>query len=287
LSEDEINDLSRNYRRVLSDLVVAKSSIPDQELISYLNSLAVKTHNLIFSGSPVNPWSLKRFITETFPETVRKNIKYLILAALVMLTAALTAYAIVYFKFDGLYKLLPPLVVNSIGNRDIGSISNDAPSAYLSSFVMTNNIRVIFLAISAGFLFGLGSVYILWINGLIVGGLAAIAQKAGHSLGFWSLILPHGVVEFPAIFISGAAGLIIGHSLLAPGRLTRTASLRRTSKTVFNLLGGVVFLLIIAGIIEGFFTPKHLPISLKYGFSITVFGLLVLYLSGLRRKAPR
>src|SRR5207249_4037029 len=72
---------------------------------------------------------------------------------------------------------------------------------------------------------------------------------------FWGFVLPHGVLEIPAILIAGAAGLVIGYAIIAPGRLYRADALRLAMRRAIPLVLGVMILLVMAGLIEGFFSP--------------------------------
>jgi uncharacterized membrane protein SpoIIM required for sporulation len=155
---------------------------------------------------------------------------------------------------------------------------------------MTNNIWVSFQAFAGGITFGAFTVYVLIQNGLVLGALGAtLSTTAPRALRFWSLILPHGVIELMAIFIAAGAGLILGWSLIAPGNVSRWDALRKASRDALPLVGGVVAMLIVAGCIEGFITPSPLPARLKLAFAgLTAIGL-TLYFSraGRQVRAPQ
>jgi uncharacterized membrane protein SpoIIM required for sporulation len=149
-----------------------------------------------------------------------------------------------------------------------------------SSFIMTNNIRVSFLAFALGITAGVGTVYVLFYNGMIIGALTAVVISGGESqASFWAMILPHGFIELTAIFISGAAGLMIGKAILIPGRLKRKDSAVKAAKKAAYFIPAIVIMLIAAGIIEGYFTPLKLSPVIKLMFAfVTLAGMVVYYI---------
>ncbi len=287
LKSQDSNDLTNLlslYRKVLSDISYAKTNYSDPDLIMYLNSLATKSHNLLFSSSSVNPLSFVKFIFRTFPKVIQNNLSYVLLSTLVFTIGTIVAYLIVILDIPSLEKILPAIVTQ--WGEIPSQLDSDhlMSSPLLTSVVMTNNLRVSFLAISTGFLFGLGPIYVLWHNGLMLGGIAALFHMAGHNLYFWATVLPHGVIELPAIFLAGAAGLIIGKSLLLPGNYSRAQSLKKVSNTIFHFLSGVILLLIIAAIIEGYYSPMPYSEYSKLIFSAIALVLLGLYLGFPRKR---
>ena len=119
----------------------------------------------------------------------------------------------------------------------------------------------------------------LILNGLLIGVIGVACFEGNMSNMLWSFVAPHGVLELPAIFISGGAGLLLAKGLLFPGLLTRRESIFRAGAQSARLMLGVIPTLVVAGIIEGFFSPTSLPPVLKYSFAAAVFALFALYLT--------
>jgi uncharacterized membrane protein SpoIIM required for sporulation len=151
---------------------------------------------------------------------------------------------------------------------------------------MTNNISVSFLAFALGITFGLGTLYLMVFNGLMVGTLAGLCYTHGLGIPFWSFVLPHGVIELTAIFIAGGAGFLLGGALLFPGDLPRKDALPKRARQAGRLILGCVPLLVIAGIVEAFFSPIQVHAGLKFGMAGLLLALLLCYLL-LPRPAPR
>jgi uncharacterized membrane protein SpoIIM required for sporulation len=150
----------------------------------------------------------------------------------------------------------------------------------MSAVIMANNIRVAMLALAFGVIGGVGTAWVLFYNGIILGALAAYVTSIGgasNALIFWSLILPHGVPELYAIFLAGACGLLIGKGMLIPGSYTRRDALIKNAREAVVLVPMVVILLVVAGLIEGFFTPLGVSPYFKLGFAGLAFMALALY----------
>jgi uncharacterized membrane protein SpoIIM required for sporulation len=147
-----------------------------------------------------------------------------------------------------------------------------------STWIMTNNISVSFLAFAMGMTFGLGTLYLMVFNGLMAGTLGGLCYTHGLSVPFWSFVLPHGVIELTAIFIAGGAGFLLGGALLFPGDLPRKDALLKRARQAGRLILGCVPLLVIAGIVEAFFSPLHVDAGLKFGMAGILLALLLCYL---------
>ena len=151
---------------------------------------------------------------------------------------------------------------------------------------MTHNVSVTFLMVAAGITFGFGTVYLLVLNGLLLGAVAALCSKHDLALEFWSFVPPHGSLELSAVAIAGAAGLVIGHALLDPGPYRRSEFLAVRSRAAVKLALGCVPLLVLAGLIEAFFSPSPAPAWMKLAFAAILFGSFVMLVcfSGIRRN---
>jgi uncharacterized membrane protein SpoIIM required for sporulation len=155
-----------------------------------------------------------------------------------------------------------------------------------SSAIMTNNLSVALMTFAMGITAGIGTVYMLIFNGLLIGVIGMACASAGMSLQLWSFVAPHGVLELPAIMIAGGAGLRLAHGLLFPGLLPRRESVGRAGTEAVKLTLGCVPILIVAGIIEGFVSPTDLSVTMKFSMAAATFVLFGGYLlSGTARAA--
>jgi uncharacterized membrane protein SpoIIM required for sporulation len=187
-----------------------------------------------------------------------------------MLTAALLFFGPAVIAFVGVQRseelqrtLVPPGLAELIRRGEMWTDIREGLRPIASTFIMTNNIQVAFLAFAGGVLLGLGSAYVLAMNGLLLGAVAGMCQQYGLSLPLWSFVAPHGAIELSVIVISGGAGLTLGWALLNPGLRGRAEALSQAASQATRILVGCVPLLVIAGAIEGFVSPSALIPELK------------------------
>ena len=156
------------------------------------------------------------------------------------------------------------------------SIVSAAPGA--TSRIMTNNLTVSFETFAGGISFGLITLFSLYSNGMLLGVIGAACHHYGMSLALWSFVAAHGSLELPSIIIAGAAGLRLAHAMLFPGGYRWKDSIAKGGIEATRLVSGIIPLLVIAGCLEGFFSPSHAPVWLKFTVGGVLFALLNLWL---------
>ncbi|MCY3744374.1 MAG: stage II sporulation protein M [Candidatus Poribacteria bacterium] len=282
----QLNRLGYLYRRVTSDLAVARRDFPQDRCVPYLNELASRAHATVYQTSPFKRGNLRQFLRFGFPTLFRENLSFIGASFLMFAVAFAAAYWIGLTNPDFAEKLIPEHYVSHIKKLE-DDAWNDTSAEWrnlFASFVMTNNIRVAFFAFAWGIIFMVGTAYILVFNGIHIGAIAGLCHANGVSLALWSFVSPHGYIELTTIFIAGGAGLKLGYSLIAPSLYTRKRALTDAAKIAVRLLGGCVALLIVAGTIEGFVSPSELSNAVKIGFGALTGILLFTYLFAM--KAP-
>lgn len=281
----QLNRLGYLYRRITSDLAVARRDFPQDRCVAYLNELASRAHSTVYQTTPFKRGSLWQFLRFGFPKVFRENI-YFIGAAFLMFTLAFAGAYMTALRTPAFAESLVPDegTVEHIKRLGDGAWNTTAAGDrnLLASFVMTNNIRVAFFAFASGIMFMAGTVYVLVYNGIFIGAVAGLCDVNGVALALWSFVSPHGYIELTTIFIAGGAGMRLGYSLIAPSHFTRKRALINAAKIAIQLLGGCVVLLIVAGIIEGFVSPSTLSNAIKIGFGAVTGVALFTYLFGMR-----
>lgn len=279
-SADQLNRLGYLYRRVTSDLAVARRDFPRDPCVSYLNALASRAHTTVYQTSPFKRGSLRQFLLFGFPEVFRENLNFIATAFLMFTVSFAAAYWIALSSPGLVEQIVPEHFVSHIKEVEEGAWNNTSAENrnLFASFVMTHNIRVAFFAFAGGIIFMVGTVYILVFNGIVIGAVAGLCHANGVALALWSFVSPHGYIELTTIFIAGGAGLKLGYALIAPSLFTRKRTLTDAARTAIQLLGGCVALLVVAGIIEGFVSPSSLLPSVKIGFGVLTGILLFTYL---------
>jgi uncharacterized membrane protein SpoIIM required for sporulation len=173
---------------------------------------------------------------------------------------------------------LPQSMIATMERHEMWTKSVVSVAPMASSWIMTHNLSVSFGAFATGITFGLGSFYFMALNGLLLGVVGAACHQYDMSLALWSFVAPHGSLELPSIIIAGAAGFRLGHAMLFPGALRWKDSVARGGIEATRLVSGIVPLLIVAGSLEGFFSPSSAPVWLKFTVGGVLFTLLNLWL---------
>jgi uncharacterized membrane protein SpoIIM required for sporulation len=156
------------------------------------------------------------------------------------------------------------------------SVVSVAPMA--SSHIMTNNLSVSFVTFAGGIAFGLGTFFYLYVNGMMLGVIGAACHQYGMSVPLWSFVAPHGALELPSILIAGGAGFRLGYAMVFPGTLRWKDSVAQGGIEATRLVSGIIPLLVIAGTLEGFFSPSRAPVWLKFTVGGLLFTLLLVWL---------
>jgi uncharacterized membrane protein SpoIIM required for sporulation len=285
LSHNELKELGLLYRQIASDLAAVREDAASRQLVVYLNQLLGRTHNLIYMGHKPKISALVHFYRDTYPRVFRETLPQTLLAVTIVMMAAIAAWVLTLRDPGFAYRLLGPHMIETIEQRQMWTDSIVTIKPLASSGIMTNNLSVAFSMFALGITGGLGTIWMLAVNGLLLGVIGAATARAGMALQLWSFVAPHGVLELPAIFIAGGAGLEIARGLLFPGLLSRRDSLEKAGGRAARLLLGTIPMLVIAGLIEGFFSPSAAPVTMKFGLAGVLFAALMTYLFLMGRPA--
>ncbi len=277
LTSPEVKSFLALFRQCSHHLAYARTHYPDSNTVDYLNNLLGKCHSYLYAVKKVSPRSLLDYILLDFPQLLKDYKTYIFLSTAFFALGILISLIMVLYNPENALLFLPENMVETIKNGQAGGGEWNYP--LMSSYIMVNNISVSLRAFVFGITLGLGTIYVLFLNGAMLGGLTALIYIYGDPINYWSLILPHGVIELTAIFISGAAGLIIAKNILLPGEYTRKDAIIAGSKKAISLVIGVMLMLVIAGIIEGFFTPLNINSGLKLLFAAMTAIILAIYFS--------
>ncbi len=277
LDHMELQELGLLYRQTASDLAVVREDSTSGQLAAYLNQLLGRAHNLIYMGRRPNLTGAFRFYA-TYPQFFCQMLPQVGLAFLLFLVSGVAGLAVTLRDPTFAYRLLGRPMIEAIERREMWTESIVTVKPLAASAILTNNLSVSFTTFAMGITGGIGTVWMLALNGLLMGVVAAATWQAGMAQQLWSFVAPHGVLELPAIFIAGGAGLEIARGLLFPGLLPRGQSLVLAGTRAVRLVLGIVPLLIVAGVIEGFVSPSSLAVPLKFTFALVLFLLLAVYL---------
>ena len=278
LQPSELQELSVLYRQTASDLSTVQEDPSGRNLSDYLNQLLGRAHNLIYMGRRAEGSGILNFYRRQYPAIFRLTIVYSLCSVALFLASGLTGFLVsaqdpAFQRF-----LIGAKMSDTIERREMWTHSVLTIQPLASSLILTNNLSVAFLAFAGGITGGIGTIYLLVLNGLLLGVIAHACWAVGMSLAFWSFVAPHGALELPAIMLASAAGLLLGRGLLFPGDLPRRDSLRLAGTQGVQLLLGTIPLLIVAGVVEGFISPSDLHPGVKFLLGGLLLMLLIAYL---------
>jgi uncharacterized membrane protein SpoIIM required for sporulation len=279
LSHNELQELGLLYRQSASDLSATREDASSQQLARYLNQLLGRAHNLIYMGRRGSSKGMFTFYRRTYPQIFRETFSYSLAAFIVFLAGAGFGFLLCLHDPSFPRHILGAQMMDTIDRREMWTHSVVTMKPLASSGIMTNNLVVSFITFAYGLTAGIGTLYLLVMNGMLFGVISTACWQAAMAGQLFSFVAPHGVLELPAIFIAGGGGFLIARGLLFPGYLSRRDSLSRAGGQAVKLMLGTIPMLVIAGIIEGFISPTDLAPAVKYLLAAALFTLLVLYLS--------
>jgi uncharacterized membrane protein SpoIIM required for sporulation len=281
LGADGVRRFGECYRATAADLAIARRRFPGDPVVVRLEQLVQRSRQGVYN-SPSSRKGVLHFFGSGYWQRVRERKVILAISFLCVVGPALLggywawrdpgpASGLVPTRYEAVTQPRTP-------GKSLG-LTVDEESA-MASQIFTNNIGVTFFAFSGGLLFGLGTLYVLLQNGLLLGVVAGLAVGSGNGRSFFELVTAHGVLELSCIIVAGAAGLRLGWSIIDPGNRTRGEAVREEARAAIEMVLGTAPWLVVAGLVEGFLTPSGtgLPTVLAVGLSLgAIYWGLVLW----------
>ncbi|NBB11434.1 stage II sporulation protein M [Pseudomonas sp. SLFW] len=285
------------YRQICQQLALAQERGYSSYLIDPLQQLAMRGHQQLYRHRSQFAAQLLSFVLADFPRLVRSEWRLVALAGALFFGSLILMGVLVYAWPDLIYSVVSPAQVGEMEGmydpaaRRIGQAAERASSTdwLMFGYYIMHNIGIAFQTFASGLLFGLGSLFFLFFNGLMIGAVAGHLTDVGFGETFWPFVVGHGAFELTAIALAGAAGLKLGWALLAPGPLRRGEALRVAAKTSVRLIGGVMLFLLIAAFIEAYWSSMTWPQpTTKYLVGAVLWALVSAYLifAGRTAHAP-
>ncbi len=301
LPAEEILKFSQLLREVSNDLATIRSRGWGQELTSYLNDLVARGHNLFYGAPPTNFASLYRYLAVDFPRLFRANIGYFITACLLFFLPLGISWYVVQNNPELATRVIPEEAMSNFDqmygdktasntddqktdkeNKNDSFLSEDSQfgdqRALMAGFYIYNNVGIALKCFALGILLGIGTAYTLLFNGILLGAVSGYIISQGNGERFLSFVISHGSFELTAIAVSGGAGLMLGNALLHPGQRTRFQSLQVRGLEAVQIAGGAAVMLMVAALIEAFWSPSDIPNTVKYIIGSGLWILVFIYL---------
>lgn len=274
--------LTSHFVRLTDDLSFAKTYFPNSKTHAYLNELASRIHQLVYKNKKENKKRLITFWKKELPLIIyssRKEMAYsfLIFSIAMLVGAFSSAHDENFARLimgDGYINMTEA----NISNNDPMAVYKDARQVDMFFGITLNNIRVSFFVFAMGILASFGTAFMLMTNGIMLGAFQYFFYTKGLLLTSALTIWIHGTLEISSIVIAGAAGLVIGNSILFPRSFSRLDSFRTGAKKGMKIVIGLVPLFIMAGFLESFVTRlTEMPIALKLFIIATSLAFVLYY----------
>lgn len=299
LDAEQITEFSQLLREVSHDLATIRSRGWGHDLISYLNDLVARGHNLFYGAPPTNIAGFYRYVTVDFPRLFRANIGYFLTSCLLFfLPLGISWYVVqnnpslasrvipeqIMARFDQMYAGQNSAESESDQEKNTDSEEGGNPSfgderAVMAGFYIYNNVGIALKCFALGILLGIGTVYTLLFNGIFLGAVSGYVVSQGNGERFLSFVISHGSFELTAIAVAGGAGLMLGNALIHPGQRTRFQSLQVRGLEAVQIAGGAAVMLVVAALIEAFWSPADVSPILKYSVGSVLWFIVFLYLA--------
>jgi len=293
---DEILTAVHSYGEIARDLTVVRRVSPGGKVTRFLQQLFARYHRALHKKPGSAGQALRDLFLTDAVEIVASMRQQIFSVTLLFVGSGLAGWWLVSTYPELASLLASESMINGAARGELWTddLLNVVPSSWLALSILTNNIMVTLFAASLGVLYGLGTIYIISLNGLMIGGIFAMVAQYRLAGRLFEFVIAHGVVELSVICVAGAIGVTLGASIARPGNLTRARSFQRASTRAAKLIFVCAVFLVGAGIIEGYISPDpSYPLSFKVLVGVVYFMIFAAVLGGLpkrlvesRRKVP-
>ncbi len=283
-SEVDIASFPSDYKKVCNHYALAKSRHYSPALVNKLHQLVLHGHNHLYKSDRTFFLKTLSFLAFGFPRTLRQNISFFYLSLSLFLLPALLAGFFAYNDNSFIYSLMGDMHVsrmeymydpaNHKPGRDMERTSET--NLQMFGYYIQHNTSIGFRTFAGGMLAGIGTIFALLSNGMILGGVAGHLSHAPYNMVFWPFVSGHGAFELTAIVISGAAGLMLASALIMPGNRPRLTVLKEMATIALKLIMGAAVMFLLAAFVEAFWSPSALPPFVKFAVA-AIFWLLVVF----------
>lgn len=282
----EVDEFVVAYQRAATHLSMLRSAQHDPVVVGELSALVATSRASITGGA--RPWTreLVRFVRVTFPAAVWRSRRWTIFAAAFTLVIAAAAAVWVARNPDVRAALGTEAELRQLVETDFSDYYRQDAAGTFAAHVWTNNAWVAAQSVAFG-ITGVLVLFVLGSNAINIGLSAGLMAAYGHLEVFFGLILPHGLLELTAVFVAAGAGLQLFWAWVAPGPRTRSRALAEEGRAMVSVVLGLVVVLFVSGIVEGFVTPSGLPTWARIGIGAAVWGAFLLYVGVCGSAAAR
>ncbi len=256
---EETLELVQRFRGLARDLSLARALAPEGRLTRELEALFLRAHEAVYRRPANLSQQLRELFQDQVPAVMRELRAAMTATVALFVVSVLAGWWLIttYPELAALFASETMIEMVQRGELWTDDLLNVIPSSVLSVSIMANNIAVSLTAFALGSLYGLGTIYIIGLNGLMLGGIFALTAQHDLAGRLFSFVIAHGVVELSIVCLAGAAGIHLGEALARPGMRTRSEAFRCAVTQAAKLLPVCVLFLVGCGFIEGYVSPDE------------------------------
>lgn len=284
---DEVMNTVHSYREIARDLSVARHIAPDGKLTRYLEQVYARYYRALYR-KPGSLWQeIKDLLLVDAPAIARSLSQQILSVTTLFILSGLAGWWLIstYPELASLFASED--MINGVNRGELWTddILNVLPSSLLAISIFTNNVAVTLFAMCLGIFYGLGTIYIIAMNGLMLGGIFAMTAQHNLAGRLFEFVIAHGIVELSVICIAGAIGVFLGTSIARPGDRTRAQSFHTATIRSAKLIFVCALFLVGAGLIEGYISPNpDYSLSFKVSVGILYMVIFLATLSGVPQR---
>ncbi len=288
-TSEEVAKFSRLHRAVSYDLSTVRSRHWGRDIEQFLNALVRRGHACLYRAKP-RPWrAILDFVLRGFPRLLRANGRIFLLACAIFTIPGTVVGSLVYNRPAIADRILPAAAQQRMdemysekGAKEVAASGRTG----MGGFYVYNNVGIALRCFALGIVFGIGSLLILMFNSVMLGAVFGFVLSRGHHERLLSFVIGHGAFELTAIAIAGAAGFILGLSIVHPGQLRRIDALRERGLVAVQLAAGAALMLVVAAAIEAFWSPLPTAPIVRYVVGGALWFVVFVYLAFAGRRRP-
>ncbi|MCM8534006.1 MAG: stage II sporulation protein M [Lentisphaeraceae bacterium] len=277
-------DFPALYRQACRDLAIARERHYSAYLIQNLEDLVEKGHQHLYGRKGRGNFGIINYFSREFPALIRQEWRLVLFSHMLFYLPFFLMLVMIQFYPHISYMVIPEdsiLQMEEIYDPASGHFEEQRSAAddiQMLGFYIFNNVGIDFKCFAGGILGGIGSVFFIFYNGLMIGAVAGHITALGFTDTFWPFVAGHSALELTAAVFAGACGMKMGFALIRPGNLTRLAALKKASLTGVKMLYGTAFMTFSAAFIEAFWSSNvSISDNTKYIFGATFWLLVILY----------
>ena len=283
-SKNTDSEFPKMYRSLCRHLAVARSRNYSSSLVQHLESLVQKGHEHFYGKQGGAGFRVVNYFARDFPALIRREWKLVLFSHGLFYIPFFLLLVLIQFYPHISYMVLPEGTIMDMeesykpANHHFDEQRDASSDVYMLGHYIRNNVGIDFQCFAGGIFAGVGSIFYIFYNGLMIGAVAGHITQAGFGETFWPFVCGHSALELTAAVFAGACGMKMGFALIRPGRHTRMHALKMASGTAIRMLYGTAFMTFLAAFIEAFWSSSALiPVNVKYAFAACFWTALIAY----------